>query len=128
MYLSNSFSEQEFIKEFKIGETTNNIIYPVGNQPYIIDVMNVLIDGTGDKLPANKTAIIMQTIHQNDIWNKRFANDLILNLIPKYPDIKIKQCVQTMLRLFNSRLVIVSTKFTFSVLMLVCTPLLRVGM
>ena len=119
---------QYFIKEFKIGETTNKIMYPVGNQPYTIDVMNVLKDGTEDKFPAIIVAIIMQIMHQNSIWNKRLANDFILNLIPKYPDIKIKQCVQTILRLFNSRLIIVSNMFTFGVLRVICTPLLRVGM
>ena len=114
MYLPSSFSEHELIKEFKIGETKNNIIYPIGNQPYIMDVINVLIDGIGDKFPASKTAIMMQIIHQNNIWNKRFTNDFILNLIAKYPDINMKQCVQTMLRLLNSKLVIVFNKSVLS--------------
>ena len=82
----------------------------MGNQPYIIVLINVLIDGIGDKLPAIMTAIAMHTMHQNNIWKIRFANDFILNFIPKYPEINKKQWVQTMLRLLNSRFVIVFCK------------------
>ena len=133
MYFPSSFSEHDSINEFKIGEITNNIIYPVGNQPYIIVLINVPIDGIGERFPVIMTAIAMHTMHQNNIWKIRFANDFILNFIPKYPDINIKQCVQTILRLLNSRFVIVFNKSILSGLQ-PCgtkfgenTPLWRVG-